>query len=211
MFHTHCSVHFFRLAEVRSKHSTENAIARRCEVQPNNTKGWSTAGCFWVIQIGSVPRNYLQELLVDFFRNPNDFSNGLSGPWNFETHQKTSKRVYMGVSLNGGTPKLHPKMIIFSRKTHRKHPYIYIYKGRSTTERNSWNWNFLELENLKTCLFSMRRSPGWTHTLFLPAKKRGASWIQIGSTSIFETITSWWFQPIWNILVKMGILDHFPR
>ena len=26
-------------------------------------------------------------------------------------------RVYMGVSLNGGTPNLHPKMIIFSRKT----------------------------------------------------------------------------------------------
>ena len=24
----------------------------------------------------------------------------------------------MGVSLNGGTPNLHPKMIIFSRKTH---------------------------------------------------------------------------------------------
>ena len=26
-------------------------------------------------------------------------------------------KLYMGVSLNGGTPK-HPKMIIFSRKTH---------------------------------------------------------------------------------------------
>jgi len=24
---------------------------------------------------------------------------------------------YLGVSLNGGTPNLHPKMIIFSRKT----------------------------------------------------------------------------------------------
>ena len=24
----------------------------------------------------------------------------------------------MGVSLNGGTPNLHPNMIIFSRKTH---------------------------------------------------------------------------------------------
>ena len=24
----------------------------------------------------------------------------------------------MGVSLNGGTPNLHPEMIIFSRKTH---------------------------------------------------------------------------------------------
>ena len=29
------------------------------------------------------------------------------------------KDAYMGVSFNGGTPKLHPKMIIFSRKTHR--------------------------------------------------------------------------------------------
>ena len=26
--------------------------------------------------------------------------------------------LHMGVSLNGGTPNLHPEMIIFSRKTH---------------------------------------------------------------------------------------------
>jgi len=31
-----------------------------------------------------------------------------------ETFKKTS---HMGVSLNGGTPNLHTKMIIFSRKT----------------------------------------------------------------------------------------------
>ena len=28
------------------------------------------------------------------------------------------RRVHMGVSLNGGTPISHPKVIIFSRKTH---------------------------------------------------------------------------------------------
>ena len=28
----------------------------------------------------------------------------------------------MGVSLNGGTPNLHPEMIIFSRKTHGSWP-----------------------------------------------------------------------------------------
>ena len=47
-------------------------------------------------------------------------------------------RFYMDVSLNGGTPK-HPKMIIFSRKTHgcwvppfQETPiyiYIYVYTG----------------------------------------------------------------------------------
>ena len=28
-----------------------------------------------------------------------------------------ASKIYMGVSLNGGTPISHPKMIIFSRKT----------------------------------------------------------------------------------------------
>ena len=49
--------------------------------------------------------------------------------------------VYMGVSLNGGTPISHPKMMIFSRKTHgfvgethhfRKHPYMYNFKQFET-------------------------------------------------------------------------------
>ena len=45
-----------------------------------------------------------------------------AGSWGVEVFRMVdveSCRVdRMGVSLNGGTPNLHPKMIIFSRKTH---------------------------------------------------------------------------------------------
>ena len=36
----------------------------------------------------------------------------------FKTSTGEHDFLEMGVSLNGGTPNLHPKMIIFSRKTH---------------------------------------------------------------------------------------------
>ena len=69
----------------------------------------------------------MSRILVPF--NPSGMHGGVSQ--NLPTHPKfavaffkdfgiftpTFGKDYMGVSLNGGTPQKHPKVIIFSRKT----------------------------------------------------------------------------------------------
>jgi len=114
----------------------------------------------------------------------------------------TAVRFHMGVSLNGGTPNSHPKMIILSRKTHgfvgethhfRKHPYKH------------------QLENAKPLVFSHgnppipfcqnRPFPPHPFSIFsqgttpvTTSKKERMLPIEILKMGV-QRPSSWWFQP----------------
>ena len=64
---------------------------------------------FWCIN--PLPTTHRMHLNVVYLPRGARFD-----PWTVST--KRREPFYVGVSLNGGTPNLHPKMIIFSRKTH---------------------------------------------------------------------------------------------
>ena len=64
---------------------------------------------FWCIN--PLPTTHRMHLNVVYLPRGARFD-----PWTVST--KRHEPFYVGVSLNGGTPNLHPKMIIFSRKTH---------------------------------------------------------------------------------------------
>ena len=71
-----------------------------------------------------------------------------------------------------------------------------------------------EREDLSNTKYDPFGDPGIEKTIIQELSNRiseSESWTSEGNMkkkSVFEWKTSWWFQPIWKILVK---LDHFPR